>query len=177
MPPLRFALGRTFSTPHSDRGAAPVAAVDLVAVSMARADHREAVVTLATQCRSEDPAGHFNPHGLLAELTGRPARLVHAWLAWPAATATIAATGSDADTGPLGLVALVTAGVMPKPRFSIAWLLVHPAARRRGIATALVNHAVAHAESFGATEISAETLPSWPAAVGFWRSFSRQQEG
>jgi ribosomal protein S18 acetylase RimI-like enzyme len=102
---------------------------------------------------------------------------VHAWLAWPAATATIAATGSDADTGPLGLVALVTAGVMPKQRFSIAWLLVHPAARRRGIATALVNHAVAHAESFGATEISAETLPSWPAAVGFWRSFSRQQEG
>jgi GNAT superfamily N-acetyltransferase len=53
---------------------------------------------------------------------------------------------------------------------------VHPDSRRRGIATALVAHAVAHAESLGAIRVSAETLFSWPAAVGFWRSVGFEQE-
>ena len=176
MPPLRFALGQTTSSLHAVRFGRLSPALNIAPVAMERADDRQAVVALATRCRSGDPAGHPAPAGLLAELTGRQGRAVHAWLAWPAGTAAIAATVNAVDTVPIGLVALVAAGAMPQPRFTIAWLLVHPEARRRGIATALVAHAVAHAESLGATQVSAETLSSWPAAVGFWRSIGMEQE-
>jgi len=143
---------------------------------MDRDADRQAVMTLAARCRAADPAGHFAPAGLLTELRGRPGRAVHAWLAWPMGAVVREAAGTCVYEDLLGLVALVVAGEVARPRFSIAWLLVHPDARRRGIATALVAHAVAHAESLGATRVFAETLSSWPAAVGFWRTVGCEQE-
>lgn len=176
MPPLRFALGRRITPFQASRGGSLRLAVDIAQVSLERAEDRQAVVTLAARCRSADPNGHFAPEGLLAELNGRPGRAVHAWLAWPTGAATRAEDGECVDDGPLGLVALVAAGAATQTRFSIAWLLVHPDCRRQGIATALVAHAVAHAKSLGATQVSAETLSSWPAAVGFWRAVGCEQE-
>jgi len=176
VPPLRFVLGRRLTSLHADIGGSLSPALEFNPVSMERAEDRQAVVMLAAQCRSADPSGHFAPAGLVAELHGRPGRAVHAWLAWPMGATTRGVAGGCVDNGPLGLVALVAAGEVPQPLFSIAWLLVHPDARRRGIATALVVHAVARAESLGATRVSAETLSSWPAAVGFWRSIGCEQE-
>ena len=186
MPPLRFVIGRRTTLPSAGCSESLKLQPDLVVLAMTRADHRQAVVTLARQCRSGDPqpgapphsqhGGSFAPAGLLAELSGRPGRAVHAWLAWPIGTVAHEAADGCFDQCPLGLVALVVAGPVPRPRFSIAWLLVHPAARRQGIATALVARAVSHAWSLGAAQVCAETLPSWPAAVGFWRSIGFEQD-
>lgn len=178
MPPLRFALGPRARSLDANDGGCLNPVIEIASVSIELAADREAVVTLVTGCRSADPlsGGHVAPAGLLAELTSRPGRAVHAWLAWPSRSLTSGATGFGVADCPLGIVALVAAGAVPQPRFSIAWLLVHPEARRRGIATVLVAHAVSHAASLGATRVFAETLASWPAAVGFWRRVGFEQE-
>lgn len=178
MPPLRFALGPRATSPGVHDGGCLNAAIDIAAALMERAADRQAVMTLATRCRSADSlsGGHVAPAGLVAELTSRPGRAVHVWLAWPSRSVTGGATAFGVADCPLGIVALVVAGACPRPRFSIAWLLVHPEARRRGVATVLVAHAVAHAESLGGTQVFAETLASWPAAVGFWRRVGFEQE-
>jgi ribosomal protein S18 acetylase RimI-like enzyme len=77
-----------------------------------------------------------------------------------------------APSQPLGLVAVVEAGDREPRRFSIAWLLVHPQARRRGIATALVDQALDVARSRGAARVAVETRANWVSAASFWRSMT-----
>lgn len=122
------------------------------------------VFALVEACRAEAGADEaaFAPAGIAAELVSRPGRRVHAWLAMPQAE----------PSEPLGLVAVVEAGDREPRRFSIAWLLVHPQARRRGIATALVDQALDVARSRGAETVAVETHGSWRAAASFWRSIA-----
>lgn len=144
-----------------------------------------AAVELAGQSRTGDgtPAGRLSPSGLRAELTSREGRRVHGWLAWPVVRepsvtpqAPDPASGmppaadavSSGDRCPLGMVTVVDVGRPPLVRASIAWLLVHPAARRHGVATALVRRARAEVGRLGGEFVSAETLSSWPAATAFW---------
>lgn len=98
--------------------------------------------------------------GLMAEVRSRPGRQVWAWLA----------RAETAGAPPAGLVVLVQAGASAPHRWSIAWLLVDPAHQRRGIGMVLVATAVRFAGGRGATEVYAETLDHWPAAVAFWRA-------
>jgi GNAT superfamily N-acetyltransferase len=100
----------------------------------------------------------LRPEGLAAEVTSRPGREVWAWIARERAR----------ESRPVGFVALVRAGTLAVPRWSIGWLVVDPAARRRGIGTALVATAVRFAGARGARVVHAETLDRWPAAVAFW---------
>jgi GNAT superfamily N-acetyltransferase len=123
-----------------------------------------AVFALVEACRAEAGADEaaFAPAGIAAELVSRPGRQVHAWLAM-----------SQAEPfQPLGLVAVVEAGDREPRRFSIAWLLVHPQARRRGIATALVDQALDVARSRGAATVAVETRERWVSAASFWRSMT-----
>ncbi len=130
------------------------------AVRIAPLRHRGELDPLVEACRLGDPAGQrLVAPGLAAELTGRPGRTVHAWLARP----------EDGSEQAVGLASLVETG---GGRFSIAWLLVDPARRRSGVATALVRHAVAHARSRGAAEVWADTLSTWPEAIAFWQALA-----
>lgn len=101
--------------------------------------------------------------GLARELQDRQDRRVHAWLA------RAAEPHPDTDSC-LGLIALVAAGHGPACRFSISWLLVIPHARRRGVGTALVDHAVRAAATLGATHVFVETRADWQAARAFWNA-------
>ena len=100
--------------------------------------------------------------GLRGELAGRPKRRAAGFVARAGAGA------SAADI--VGLAIVVESWAAAGPRFSLSWLLVHPAARRRGVATALLHRACDHVRDRGGTAIAAETLDAWPAAVAFWRS-------
>ena len=100
----------------------------------------------------------LRPGGLATEVTSRPGREVWAWIARERTEA----------SRPVGFVALVRAGSLAVPRWSIGWLVVDPAARRRGVGTALVATAVRFAGARGASVVHAETLEKWPAAVAFW---------
>jgi len=123
-----------------------------------------ALRTLVEACRAGagQDAASFAPAGIAAELVSRPGRLVHASLAWPHAEPSAA----------VGLVAVVEAGEREPRRFSIAWLLVHPQARRLGIATTLVDHALDVARSRGAATVAVETRETWVSAASFWRSMT-----
>ncbi len=100
----------------------------------------------------------LRPGGLATEVTSRPGREVWAWIAREHAE----------ESRPVGFVALVRAGCLAVPRWSIGWLVVDPAARRRGVGTALVATAVRFAGARGASVVHAETLEKWPAAAAFW---------
>jgi ribosomal protein S18 acetylase RimI-like enzyme len=120
--------------------------------------------TLVEACQAgagRDEAA-FAPAGIAAELVSRPGRQVHALLAWSHAEPAKA----------VGLAALVEAGEREPRRFSIAWLLVHPEARRRGVATALVRHALAEAAARGAAAVAVETHEAWVSASSFWRELA-----
>jgi hypothetical protein len=45
------------------------------------------------------------------------------------------------------------------------------------VGTSLVRAALGEAEARGATTVVAETLATWPAADGFWRSVAAQLAG
>lgn len=98
-----------------------------------------------------------SPAGLLAELASRPGREVAVWLAHT----------SDA---PVGVVAAVAAGTDDRVRHSIAWLMVSPQARRRGVGAALAAAALAEARRRGAGEVWVETRADWTEAGSFWRA-------
>lgn len=145
------------------------------------ASDREALAAVARRCRDTDPGllRRFAPDGLVAELADRPGRRIRAWVARLTAGDQIARNQTAGDqiageqeTAPatdVGLLILVETGAPPRSRFSVAWLLVDPAVRRRGVALALVGEAVRHVRSRGGTEVEAETLAGWSAAAAFWR--------
>lgn len=126
-----------------------------------------AVRAIADACRLADGSGgkRFAAAGIVAELGSRPGRQVHAWLAT-----------SPAVGPPVGLVTLVEAGP-PPGRCSIGWLLVHPSARRMGVATALVCRALDRARALGHERVCAETLSSWTDAVAFWHAMGFVSRG
>jgi GNAT superfamily N-acetyltransferase len=82
----------------------------------------------------------------------------------------------DAVDPPVGLVTLVVAGP-PPGRCSIGWLLVHPSARRRGVAAALVHDALDAAQRLGHDQVCVETLGAWAGAVAFWRAMGFAARG
>lgn len=126
-----------------------------IGVRVALPDRDAAFITAVTDaCRGgagPSPAAC----GMRGELSGRSDRRVTTWLAF-------------AEDRPVGLLVGVAAGVAPRVRHSIAWLLVIPDARRRGVATALAGAAVHAAIRAGAREVWAETRTDWPAAISFW---------
>lgn len=118
---------------------------------------------LVLACHADpQPGPRVSLAGLQAELTPREGRAAVGF-----AARSIAA-GPDSEI--LGFALVVEASGDRGRRFSLAWLLVHPAARRQGVATALLSAAVAHVSSQGGAKIHVETLSSWPDAVAFWRS-------
>lgn len=120
----------------------------------------EAISTLLERCRisQEGMAARLTVAGLCDECTPRPGRNVLASLA------------RIDHVDPAGMVTLTVAGMAATRRFSIGWLVVVPAARRRGVATALVCHALAQARTAGAAVVHVETLGSWADADAFWRT-------
>lgn len=125
-----------------------------------------AVARLVDACRAADWPGPWVPtaKGLIGDLVSRGPRTVAAWLAWGSADDPC----SEAAM-PLGGIGLATARIANAARCSIPWLLVHPAHRRRGVATALVSRALGAAAEQAVEAVSVETLATWPAA-GFWRT-------
>jgi GNAT superfamily N-acetyltransferase len=141
-------------------------------VHAVRADCDAAIVTRLAQ-EAADVAGgrardavagpHPRGRGLVAELASRPGRVVEAWLASlpaPAATRVWAA----------GLVSLVESRSAAGIRHSIGWLLVHPAARRRGVGRALVSHACRRAAELAAETVWVECRSDWHEAMDFWHA-------
>ncbi len=120
------------------------------------------------------------PEGLLAELNGRAGRPVTLWIAEPVMGASDTEpqnrlAGADNAAPCLGLVTVVEAGgagEAPAVNWSVAWLLVDPRHRRRGIARALVLVAAAAAVERGAVGVTAETRSDWTAARHFWDSIA-----
>lgn len=145
-------------------------------VNIDRARDRAAISALAASCRRQDgPFMQISTTGLVGETASRPGREVHGWLAWPRETIPGAEKTRDC---PLGLVTLVAASPSSggsARRFSIGWLVVHPGARRRGVAGALVNHALHHARACGASAVFADTRADWPAAVAFWQALAENR--
>jgi GNAT superfamily N-acetyltransferase len=118
---------------------------------------------LVRACRADlQPGPQISLAGLRAELAGREGRAAFGF------AARSAAVGRDADI--VGFAVVIEAVGGRERRYSLAWLLVHPAVRRQGVAMALLAEACGHVRSRGGTQICVETLDAWPNAVAFWRS-------
>lgn len=116
---------------------------------------------LVLACSADSRAGpRVSLAGLRAELAGRAGRTAAGFVARSSVA------GPDAEF--VGLAVVIEAIGAQGPRFSLAWLLVHPASRRAGVASALLEHALAHARSRGGETLCVETLSAWPDAVAFW---------
>jgi len=110
--------------------------------------------------------------GITGDLAGRAGRTARGFVAHRVRSAASEELDSALEAECLGLAVLIEAHGSQGRRFSIATLLVRPDMRRRGIAAALVLHALAHVRSCGGTEVCVETLSGWPAAAAFWRRFT-----
>lgn len=118
---------------------------------------------LVHACQADSqPGPRVSLAGLQAELTPREGRAPVGF------AARSAAAGVDGEI--VGFALVLDASGRRGRRFSLAWLLVHPAVRRQGVAMALLSAAVAHVRSQGGAEIHVETLSTWPNAVAFWRT-------
>lgn len=126
------------------------------------------VIDLARAAEAATESPHPRAAGLLAELEATADRQVAAWLALD-------------GPGPLppaaGLVTLVTSGPAERQRHSISWLLVRPAARRRGVGRLLVEHACGHAWARAADRVWVECRADWTAAIAFWRAMGFSSAG
>lgn len=126
------------------------------------------VESLLVACAADPVAGpRLSLAGVRAELASRPDRMTAGFVA--------RATQGAAVADVVGLAIVVEALAAGRRRFSLSWLLVHPAVRREGIATALLARACDHVRTRGGAEIAAETLDSWPVAVAFWQTFTRDR--
>lgn len=67
----------------------------------------------------------------------------------------------------IGVVKLVT---LRDQRATIAWLLVDPSWRRRGIGRQLTTRAIEQARILAIQEIEVQTLSSWSIGIAFWMS-------
>lgn len=135
--------------------------VEHLDVRPADEDDHVALNALVSACRGQ---GGFC-HALSLKALGGAAPVAHR------RASTLLVEGADGDVvGAAGLSAVATAGGC---RWSIPFLLVVPAARRRGVATALVRELLRASVAAGANEVSAETLASWIDAAAFWDRLAR----
>ena len=123
------------------------------------------LVALVEACR--DVGGlagrRLSPAGILASLQDSAGRTVTVWTAETLPQHDAAA--------PLGLISLVTtSGPRGISRHTIGWLLVHPAARRRGVGRMLAAAAIDAARAAAAREVWIEVHPGWTGAWAFWQS-------
>jgi ribosomal protein S18 acetylase RimI-like enzyme len=81
------------------------------------------------------------------------------------------------DPAPLGCVAIEIDSATASAQ--LHWLAVRPEARRRGVATRLLDEAERRARSAGCRQLRAESLRQWTAAVSFYiaRGFREGREG
>ena len=164
MPIVRHALSAGFRRPGA---AVADGEIDITPADALRDADR--IRSLIEQARANAaPDGlRLSVAGVQGELRSRPGRLVSTWLA--------RRSGDEADNaGYLGLITLVVATTATGRRFSISWLLVDPRARRLGIGTALVDHALEAAAKLGAKQVFVETRADWPAARAFWDAIASQ---
>jgi len=107
--------------------------------------------------------------GLLAEITSRPDRQVEAWLA--------VVPAAEGACGRLaGLISLVGCRSATGIRHSIGWVLVHPDARRRGVARGLVAQACSRAVDLAADSVWVECRSDWAEAMAFWRAVGFEEQ-